>query len=64
MARTTIMSRKGKPLNLIQDKWRSRGEYPVDEPRTGRTMFRVYRQEILDALTDWEFLAAEREGSC
>ena len=73
MARTTIMSRKGKPLGLIQDNWRARGEYPVDEPWTGRTMFRVYGpndvdyrvdgQEIREALTDWEFLGTEREGS-
>ena len=73
MARTTIMSRKGKPLDLIQDNWRTRGEYPVDEPWTGRTTFRVYGpndvdyrvegQEIPEALTDWEFLGTEREGS-
>ena len=73
LARTTIMSRKGKPLDLIQDNWRIRGEYPMGEPWTGRTMFRVYGpndadyrvegQEIREALTDWEFLGAEREGS-
>jgi len=40
-ARTSIMIVKGK-VDFIQDNWRKRGEYPIQNEWVGITCFRVY----------------------
>ena len=72
-ARTTIHMDGKNKVDYIQDNWRTRGEYPTTQQWTGKTVFRVYgpddvdykieSQEIREALTDWEFIGMEREGS-
>ena len=72
LARTTLMIDDKGNLDLKQDNWKSKGDYPIGEWK-GKTLFRVYgpndvdykveSHEIRESLTDWEFLGMEREGS-
>ena len=73
LARTTLMVDDKGNLDLKQDNWKSKGDYPIRGEWKGKTLFRVYgpndvyykveSQEIRESLTDWEFLGMEREGS-